>query len=562
MKNRTLYGLLWVALATCVASCSEKEFSEDYDINFPVATITETSNETPFVGEEITLKGVHLNTATSIAIGAYTFPILSVNEAGDEAMVTVPRTVDAGALSVTNKYDRRYESEVVIRPQFFTATVTEWPDEIQLGRTFTLKGENMDLLKEVKVGGVAVASSGAATPEMATYSSRGANLSIGDEVMIEVIPKNGEMQASPIIRIVAPSDTYKSMSTLNIVDINEAYQVENGDAAPTCIMEVVPGLFGNAFRVSAATGNGWNGIYAKIYSDNDGKGFDLSAYTNPCITMLINTYGKRGYMQPLTYDSSNGEQDRHLDGKFGYNDDYASQTDGWEWRSYPLEQLDFPIVKGKIEKIGVQFRGGNVGNGNDEAFDIAVNRVMITDGPLHVTVAWDAEQQPESYEAGSFQLLGRGSNSALTGVTQGAYYANYTGPNATDWSKKVIAVTTCKALDATKYQNGVWINFLVNTGTKGGYIQPCMGDGWMNLMQNQGYGDDYQLTPTNNEWQWRSIQVTPGEGDLSGWDAYSDFVFKIQILGGNYGGADMDISCDYFVFTTVPLDPKLKTEEL
>lgn len=275
--------------------------------------------------------------------------------------------------------------------------------------------------------------------------------------------------------------------------------------------------------------------------------------------MLINTNGGTGYVQPILTDAANGEQDRHLTGAFGYGDDYKCKTNGWEWRSYDLTALGFPVVLGKLDKIGIQFRGGNV---NGTAFDIAVDQVMITDGPLNPTVAWDAEQDVTKYEAGAFKLVTTGSNSALTGISQGGKYANYTGPNSTDWSKKVIAVNTCKALDPTLYQNGVWINFLVNTGTKGGYIQPCMGSGWMNLMKSQGYGDDYQLNPTNGAWQWRSIKVVPGEGDLSGWNASADFDFKVQVLGGNYGGADMDISCDYFVFTTAPLDPNLNTDEL
>ena len=418
----------------------------------------------------------------------------------------------------------------------------------------------MDLIQEVKVNGTAVTVAGAATEESASYSSKGLEVSIGELVTIEVTPKAGDKQEMSGIEITKATDKFVPKSTLLILDINKGYTIENGSDAGVCTMNEVKGMFGNAFRVTAPVGNGWNGIYCKIYSDNNGQGFDLSAYNNPCITMLINTYGSQGYMQPLTYDASNGEQDRHLESKHGYGDDYKSTTDGWEWRSYSLEDLGFPVTTGFIEKIGVQFRGGNIGNNNNEAFDIAVNMVLLTDGPLNPTVAWDAESDVNSYEVGKFNLAASGSNTSHTGVSQGDYYANFQGVN-NGWDKNVIGVVTCKALDPVLYSNGVWINFLVNTGAYGGYVQPCMGAGWMNLTSPQGYGDDYQVNPTNNEWQWRSVRVTPGEGDLSGWDSSVDFDFKIQIMGGNYTGSTLDISCDYFVFTTAPIDPNLNTND-
>lgn len=561
MKNKALYTLL---LATAslftLGSCHDDDFSESYDINYPVATVDAVSKIDPFVDDEITLSGEYLNTATSISIGSYKFTIVTAPEDGKSLVVKVPRSVEAGTLTVLNKYKRTYESSVRINPQFFEAIVKEWPSDIQLGKTFTLKGENMDLIQEVKVNGSIASPAGAATAESASFSSKDLDVAVGDFVTIEMTPKAGDKQEMSGIEIKKATDKYVPKSTLLILDINKSYIIENGSDAAIATMEEVKGMFGKAFRVSAAVGNGWNGTYCKIYSDNNGQGYDLSAYTNPCITMLVNTYGKKGYMQPLTYDSSNGEQDRHLESKHGYGDDYGSQTDGWEWRSYSLADLGFPVTTGFIEKIGVQFRGGNIGNGNEDPFDIAVNMVLLTDGPLNPTVAWDAEKDVDKYEVGQFSYMPTGADAAYTSVSQGDYYANFKGNNL-GWDKNVIGVTTCKALDPVLYSNGVWINFLVNTGAYGGYIQPCMGAGWMNLTSPQGYGDDYQVNPTNNEWQWRSVRVTPGEGDLSGWDSSQDFDFKIQVMGGNYTGSTLDISCDYFVFTTTPIDPNLNTND-
>lgn len=558
MNNRILYTLILATGSLLLNSCHDDDFSENYDINLPVATVESVDNLQPFVDKEIVLTGENLNTATAVNIGAYKFTIVSTAEDGRTAVVKVPRSVDAGTLTIINKYKRTFESKVRVSPQFYEAVVKEWPTVIQLGKTFTLKGSNMDLISDVKVNGMTVNVAGAASPESASYATKGLDIAVGDLVTIEITPKAGEKQSMDGIEIIKASDKYIPKSTLLVLDINKSYTIENGSDAALAQIEEVNGMFGKALRVSAPVGNGWNGTYCKIFGDNNGKGYDLSAYTNPCITMLINTNGKQGYMQPLTYDATNGEQDRHLESKFGYGDDYKSVTNGWEWRSYSLAELGFPVSTGKIDKIGVQFRGGNIGD--SEAFDISVNMVLLTDGPLNPTVAWDAETDCDKYDAGQFNFIASQSNAALTGVSEGSRYANFQGINKS-WDKNVIGITTCKALDPMVYQNGVWINFLVNTGSKGGYIQPCMGAGWMNLTSPQGYGDDYQINPTNNEWQWRSVRVTPGEGDLSGWDASADFEFKIQVLGGNYTGADLDISCDYFVFTTAPIDPTLNTND-
>ncbi len=560
MNKKTLYTLFLASTTLLWSGCHDDDYSVDYDLTLPVAKIITASDTEPFVGKNITVDGENLHTATSVSIGAYNFPIVSVNEEGTSMTITVPRAIDAGALTVTNKYKRTHESEVKLVPQYYEAVVTKWPSQIQKGKPFTIEGSNMDLLKEVRINGTALSLSGAAKEGSANYSSVGVDMAVGDFVLIEVTPKNGEKQISPEVEVVKPSDKYIPKSTLMLIDCNATYELTKGDKySEVTVDDSDKGLFGKALRVSAPVGNGWNGIYCKIYSDNGGQGYDLSSYTNPCITMLINTNGKQGYIQPIMFVNGS-EEDRHLESVHGYGDDYKSSTNGWEWRSYSLKDLNFPVSNGFIDKIGVQFRGGNIGNGNEDAFDASLNLVMITDGPLNPTVAWDAETDMASYEVGRFALKNSGSNASLIGTTQGSYYANYNGPSA-GWDKSVIGSVTCKALDPDVYSNGIWINFLVNTGSKGGYVQPCMGSGWMNLTKDQGYGDDYQLVPTNNEWQWRSIRVVPGEGDLKGWDSSADFEMKVQILGGNYGGADMDISCDYFVFTTAPMDPKLDTSD-
>jgi hypothetical protein len=554
MNKNIIRIALFALLSIAVFSCKKDEtpFSEGYDIDLPAATVTSVSDEAPFVGDQIVLRGTNLNTVSSVAIGANTFKIIS--QYADSMRIEVPRTVETGALTLMNKYKREYVTVQIVTPKFYEAIVTTWPAEIERGKPFTLKGENLDLLKEVKIAGKVVSVFGSASPEKVAYSSAGVDL--GEAAVIEVTPKAGEKQTSAAIAVVAPKLTYDPRQTHKIVDFDSPYTVVPGDAAASCTYGETTGFFGKGFEVSAPVGNGWNGIYLKIENDNGGAGYDLSTYTHPCFTMLVNTNGSFGYVQPIV-TSGGGFEDKHLTGAFGYGDDYKVKTNGWEWRSYDLEALGFSAAKGNLEKFGIQFRGGNVGNGNTDAFYIAVDQILITDGPVNPKVAWDCETAA-GVEFTNWHLAATGSVPAFTGYNQGSNYATATGIS-TGWNDKLgRAAFNVTGLDPAVYANGIWVNFLLNTGEKEGYFQFDFGSGWMHFTNAQGYGDDYKFAPTGNKWVWRSVRIFPGQGDLASFDASKDFTMDIQLYGGNIGnGTPIEVNVDYFVFSTVPLDPTL-----
>jgi len=556
MNKNIIRIALFAVISISIYGCKEEApFSEDYDINLPAATVNAISDEAPFVGKQIVLTGENLNTVSSVSSGANLFKIIS--QYNDSIRLEVPRIVESGVLTLLNKYKRQFVTSQILKPQFYEAKVTEWPAEIQRGKAFVLKGENLDLIKEVRLGGKVVSVFGSASPDKVSYTSAGVDL--GEEAIIEVTPKAGEKQTSAAIPIVAPKNTYLPRQSLKIVDFDSPYTVTPGDAAASCTYNEIAGFFGKGFEVKAPVGNGWNGIYLKIENDNGGNGYDLSTYTHPCFTILVNTNGSFGYVQPII-TSGGSLEDKHLTGAFGYGDDYKVKTDGWEWRSYDLEALGFSAAKGNLDKFGIQFRGGNVGNGNTDAFYIAVDQVLITDGPVNPKVAWDCEAAP-GVEMTNWSLAATGSVGALTGYSQGAKYATATG-TSTGWNDKLgRAAFNVTALDPAVYANGIWINFLLNTGDKEGYFQFGFGSGWMHFTKSQGYGDDYKFVPTGNKWVWRSIKIIPGEGDLKDFDATKDFTMDIQLYGGNIAnGTPMEVNVDYFIFTTVPLDPDLVTE--
>lgn len=544
------------SIGLCAVSCSEDDFSKDYDIQLPAAIITEVSDEQPVVDKEITLTGEHLGTVSTVSIGAYRFAISSVAEDGKSMVVKVPRIIEAGKMVIYNKYKREFEYDKVITPQFLPVTISEWPADIELGRPFTIKGQNVDLIKSLKLNGTSLSLSGTPSAESASYLTAGLDLRVGDKVELEMTAKVGEGSKSGEIKIVKPKDTYTPKKSIMILNFDDIDIYDKGDASTAFTVTHEKGMFGKALRVKAAEGNGWNGTYVEALNDNGGEGFDLSTYNNPHITMLINTNGEEGYAQPVLVDAVNGLQDRHLTGKFGYGDDYKSKTDGWEWRSYSLEELGFPVVTGKLEKIGVWFRGGNI---NGTAFDISVDQVMITDGALNPTVLWDCETN-----VGDFYTLKDAEGSSLDGFCQGNKYASYTGNVTAGWSYLGDNEFNVTGLDAMTYANGVWINFLINTGRNNGYFQLEFQqegkDGyWMHFVSNMGYGDDYMFAPTDNKWKWRSVYL---DQEAIGKDLTKDFLIKLGATTGNISLGVFEINLDYVVFTTVPIDTDLNTDEL
>ena len=111
MKRIVLYMSMFVTASFLWSSCTEEDFSENYDINLPVAKVTEASDLQPYVDDEITIKGENLNTTSTIGIGAYNFTIISTTEDGNSMIVRIPRSIEGGKIAVTNKYKRTFESD-------------------------------------------------------------------------------------------------------------------------------------------------------------------------------------------------------------------------------------------------------------------------------------------------------------------------------------------------------------------------------------------------------------------------------------------------------------------
>ena len=561
MNKKIFRIILYAAVSTAVFGCKKDDpFSKDYDINFPVATVSTISDEKPFVGDTIKVEGENMTSVQSIAIGAYTFKI--IEKTNTYLMVQVPRIVEGGVFTIMNAYKRQFVSTQSLQPQFYPALVTSWPTEIQRGKPFVLKGTNLDLIKEVKVNGKLVSVAGSATPEKVSYTTAGTEL--GETAIIEVTPKSGEKQYSPSLPVIAPLNTYVPQQTIMLWDFETQPATTEGWGGSPFTATNEAGFFGKGYKVTSPAGNGWNGAYIRLTNDNGGQGFDFSAFNTPYITFLVNTNGKKGYVNPaITIGGT--ESDKHFTGQGGqYSDNYMIVTEGWEWRSYDLAKMGWGDIKGKVDQIDIWFRGGNVGEADQ--FEIALDQVMITDGPLTPTLIWDAEAP-----AGGDLPVTFTGGTGLSGYSQGPKYVTYkytVGSDPWAWLGNIMAVGNL-TLDPLAYSNGTYINFLVNTGNSEGYagIQVEQdGNKAANQKLDPAYGDNYKFKPTNGNWEWRSMKF-----DIASWDNWGGSVDKIDLSkpfnlsvyarGGNIAsGVNAQLNMDYFIFTTIPLDPNLKLE--
>ncbi len=567
MKNNIIRLLYGVILTAFFYSCSEDEFSKDYDINLPVSEIVDFNPKTDYVGKNVTLYGENLDLVTSLSIGNITCKIVSQDK--ESLIFTVSRTAEKGNIIVTNKYKRVYTSKETFIPEYLDVSITQWPSEIEKGLTINIIGANMDMVQSVKFENIQL-SKASASETTATYST--ANLTLPESGKLTVTSKTGQILTSSIINVVEPKDTYTPKSSIMLFDFDtvDPTVVSGSPTGAGAIYTAGKNLggitpfFGNYYSVIAPLGNGWNGTYQSLETTNGGKGFDLSTYNSPYITFLVNTNGKQGYMNPaITIGGT--ESDKHFTGQDGeYSDSYKIKTNGWEWRSYNLAAMGWSNIKSKVDKIALWFRGGNIGNGNTDAFEIHIDQVMITDGPLNPMPIFDFETMP-TFNSGS---ASQNAGSGVTEIPQGLKYLTVKDPSVSTWGNK--GNIKKNANDGSKFSANktFYVNFLVNTGNDGasGYFQLIFEQtGGTKLGHHfkggNPYKDDYKFANTAGKWQWRSYKIDPK--GLENWGSVPElnlenpFDLTVDFSTGNVAGK-YEVNLDYVILTSVPLDTSLQ----
>ena len=110
--NIKKYISVWTLIFSAIlifSSCEEKPWSEDYDIEWPVTTISSVTPLTGVPGDIVTITGTNMEHATSVYIGASVCTPIAGTQTPTQLQITVPETVGTGGeVSVLNVYRRRY----------------------------------------------------------------------------------------------------------------------------------------------------------------------------------------------------------------------------------------------------------------------------------------------------------------------------------------------------------------------------------------------------------------------------------------------------------------------
>ena len=105
-----------VLLTSLTTSCyKEKEWSEDYDIDYPVSTITNVSPMKQNIGGTVTVTGTNLELVQTVYIGNLSCEIQS--QSSTNIVFIVPGAAQRNFVSVENKYQRLFiYEEAVFEP--------------------------------------------------------------------------------------------------------------------------------------------------------------------------------------------------------------------------------------------------------------------------------------------------------------------------------------------------------------------------------------------------------------------------------------------------------------
>ena len=362
LRNITSHLLLLGILLFSLSCEKEKDWSDDYNIDWPVPTVTQISSNNAVLSSTLNLQG-NFTEVTKVMFGDVTGDNLIVANDGQSLTVDVPRTINpTGAqITVENAYRRSFtvaETFVPIIPETTISSV----EDIQAGLTFDILGENVDLLTEIKVNGTVVPVI-SKSPTKIIVSVEELVLSPGQLANVSSLSlANNPIPTFEKIDVIYPFIIYKEVTIFGFEDGIHQYAgegditIEEGD---------VLGRTEKYFALRAP-GYGWDQATGEMTSNEVP---DISTIVNPYLTFCVRTpAGSAGYFQ---MEDQQGQW-RHFN--YGFNT-------GGEWMvvSQPLNES---WEGGGEFNAGafmpkLSFKAGNAG----EKQDLDIAYVKITEGP-------------------------------------------------------------------------------------------------------------------------------------------------------------------------------------
>lgn len=565
MKYTLKYRFLLVIATITIAfsSCvKEDEFSKDFDIEWPLPTITSISPETAEVGTEVTIEGTNLDKTTSVKIGGTKLSAEILEKTATSVRFVVPRRTVTGTIRVATAYKREFETESAFTPTYPETNIIEWPLEIMRGQSFKVKGDNMDLIYEVTVEGVKLNVDNNIQDEV-VVKTEGIDLP-NDITTVTFQALGGVTNGSAPIPVIDfdPSQGFDAVDAIVIWDFEDG-------SNPFVASQITPV---NDVRSNAPRGRGANYLHISEANVPDPWGteigtltaqnIDLAGFHEPHLTFMINTNGNAGYFQLEMTQGGNTDGGHFTSSTSSDPDDnYMFQTNDWEWRTIPIADFGWEDWSGDgfiewekdgiIDEIKFVFKQGNGSN----PFEINIDQVMITDGahaPFMELMTFENGMNPYS---GNFMSSINGAG--LSAPFAGENYLTVSESNTASWNWSGEIQYDAQTIDLSGLEKP-YLRMAVNTGAIKGYFQ-------VELFQDQtkwGMGQthpDYAFE-TMGEWTIVNIdlsmiqQFSNWGGDATEFDPAGilDYV-KIGFSSGNIDGEPYELNIDDIYISDGPL---------
>ncbi|MEA5461086.1 IPT/TIG domain-containing protein [Arcicella sp. LKC2W] len=541
--------------AAFLTACEkEKMFGEGFDIPYPLPVIVGFTPNNALVGSEITISGENLDKTNSVTIGAEKVSAEIIAKSASSVKIKLPRRFSAGVINLSTAFEKSTSSGQVYTPKYPATSVTKWPTEITQTQDIILRGDNMDLIKEIEVGAFKiVANASSLSTTQAVFPTTNLALKVGTKLTIKVSKAFGDLTNN-----VSPALDVKEFDPANTAFIPEAPVIladyENGlnnyvggtkiAQSGINLSKITKGRGEKYLTVKTNDADGWTSDLGSMSF----KDINISDFHDPHLTFMVNTNGQRGYFQ-LEIQQNGVKGGGHFTGASSSSpeDDYTFPvTKGWEWRSISLKNFPWEnwwgssngkLVfnpKGKIENIAFTFKQGNGGSNGSKVFELNLDQIMVTDGKsLPVANLFDFENGVNPYSGSATSKIN--TNATISGDK----YLTLTKSGVSNWDwTGDISSTGPYSLSAMKNPH---INIWVNTGNEKGFFQI------ETFQKDTKFGasvdiDNYYLE-TKGQWKRYSLPLATlgwgvwggtGKFDVKGTFDYFKFGFSTGNISGKY----------------------------
>lgn len=564
MKSyRKIQTFQWVlvvlGLVGIITGCTKKEFSEDYDINWPVPKITNISPVKQTIGQNITITGEKFEKLSKVTVGTPEVEAKVISSTATSIVIQIPRTANPGPVTVSTLYKQKGVSEQVFTPVFLDAKVTQWPTRITRGQAFVIRGENMDMVTEVEVDGNKIniiPAPGAATDQISVGTI---GLTLPDQVVVKVTKAKAGIEngTSPAINVENPTNFFIPEAPILMYDFENGVNpyVNYGGSTATSGLNASgapKGRDAKYLTVRKTNAVAWEGLGEINYTTP----INLSMFHKPHMTFLVNTRGKDGYMQ-IEFVQNGTKWGMHFKAA-NSSFDYNLATNGWTWVSVELKTENVEKwggsgtsfdPKGSIEAVNFGFKRGN---GSSSDYEINVDQLMITDGAQKpVFWGWNFEDGVNPYNGNA----NNGLNLSGIATVSGDKYLTVGLANAANWNWTGDMYAS-GPINLSNVANA-YINFWVNTNGKKGFFQ--IETNQSNVKWGGNLDANDYLVQTNG-WKLYSLRLADigwskwgGSGTAAALDAKGilDYL-KIGFSTGNVAGP-YEVNIDDVVISDGPM---------